>query len=103
MRSGGLLPGLPHLHLVSWVCFLSSTMTSMVWAEGRAGCLEKDLRNHIIKAIAMLVPSCPSRRFGRGPPWLCGTAFPGLHGGSIVAERLSRCFGKHLAFVSGFQ
>ena len=61
-------------NLVSWVCFLSSTMTSMVWAEGRAGCLEKDLRNHIIKAIAMLVPSCPSRRFGRGPPWLCGTA-----------------------------
>ena len=25
-------------------------MTSMVWAGGSAGCLEKDLRTHLIKA-----------------------------------------------------
>ena len=35
-------------NLVSWVCFLCSTMTSMVWAGGSAGCLEKDLRTHLM-------------------------------------------------------
>ena len=75
MWSGGLLPGLAHLQsgLLGLFPLLHNDKHG-IWAGGRAGCLEKDLRNHIIKATAMLVPSFPSRRFGRGPPWLCGTA-----------------------------
>ena len=81
-------------NLASWVCFLSSTMKSMVWAGGRAGCLEKDLRKHTIKAAAMLVPSCPPRRPGRGPPWLRGTASP------ACTEAASWRSGCHVALGS---